>query len=67
MSENPNVRWPGDLLLRPLAPRQERLPSPLPVGIFDAPHVCTVINREWLSHILGVLDVLTQPDAWVAR
>lgn len=60
----PNVRWPGDLLIKPLAPRQHRLASPLPTGMFDDPYVCLKVNRQWLTHILGVLDVLAQPDAW---
>jgi hypothetical protein len=58
-------RWPPDLLIKPFVPREEPLESPLPVGIFDEPYVCLKINRQWWSHIIGVLDALRQPDAWV--
>jgi hypothetical protein len=64
MADQINVRWPADLLVKPLVPREEPLQSPLPVGIFDAPYVCLKVNRQWWSHVIGVLDVLTQPDAW---
>lgn len=47
----------------PLAPRKTPLKAPT-VGIFDEPHACVKINNEWLSHILGVLGVLTEEDAW---
>lgn len=47
----------------PLAPRKTPRQAPT-VGIFDEPYVCTRINQEWLSHILGVLTVLTEEDAW---
>lgn len=40
-------------------------PGPIPsTGIFDEPTRCARINAQWVSHILGVLDRLDQPDAW---
>lgn len=47
----------------PLAPRRTPQKPPT-VGIFDSPCGCTKINNQWLSHIIGVLGVLTEEDAW---
>lgn len=33
-------------------------------GIFDEPLVCFKVNAQWLSHLIGVIDALDQPDAW---
>lgn len=41
-------------------------PTPIPVsGVFDSPNVCVTINEHWVSHILGVLEALDQPDTWL--
>jgi hypothetical protein len=41
-------------------------PTPIPTaGAEDTPAVYLCINREWVSHILGVLDALDQPDTWL--
>lgn len=45
-------------------PRPEPLPIP-EAGVFDAPYMCLRINSSWASHLLGVLEVLDQPDAWI--
>lgn len=51
------------LLVPYFAPR--RTPMPVPgAGIFDSPSVTVSLNVEWISHIIGILDVLDQPDAW---
>lgn len=62
-SDNLVVRTPQDLYRVPLAPRRKRMPIPS-IGIFDDPTVCLKVNREWYSHVLGVLQVLCEPDAW---
>lgn len=61
---DPTIRSPQDYFIQPLAPRRTPLASPLPVEIFDAPYVCLKVNRKWFTHVLGVLDVLAQYDAW---
>jgi len=33
-------------------------------GIFDAPFACVRINFDWLVHLYGALDALTQRDGW---
>lgn len=46
------------------APRTE--PLEIPEERWDeAPTVCPRINRTWVSHIIGVLLALDQPDAWI--
>ena len=57
------IRFEGDILARAFAPRQNALPAP-PVTISDAPYVCLIVNVQWVSHVLGVLETLNQPDAW---
>ena len=48
----------------PLTPRQRGILPPS-VGIFDSPASCVTVNREWVSHIIGILEVLTQRNAWL--
>lgn len=62
-SDNLVVRTTQDLYRVPLAPRRKPMPIPS-IGIFDDPTVCLKVNREWYSHVLGVLQVLCEPDAW---
>lgn len=46
------------------APRTE--PKPIPEAAWnDAPLYCLQVNGEWLSHVIGALNVLDQPDAWL--
>lgn len=46
------------------APRTE--PKPIPTTAWnDAPLSCLEVNDKWVSHILGALNVLDQPDAWI--
>lgn len=52
------------IFIYPYAPRMSPQQIP-PGGIFDAPTRCIAVNDFWLSHILGTLHVLEQPDAWV--
>jgi len=45
-------------------------PRPRPTVIPDAawndePTYCLTINDEWLSHLLGALEVLDQDDTWL--
>lgn len=43
-----------------------RRPHVIPTsGIFDSPTYCIRINAEWLSHVIGALESLDQPDAWL--
>lgn len=46
-----------------MIPRRSALAIP-PDGVFDPPLVGPGINGAWASHIVGVLDVLLQADAW---
>jgi len=48
------------------APRLEALPVPEPLWN-AAPLLCLQVNDEWVSHILGVLIALDQPDAWIGN
>lgn len=53
----------GALVHKYYAPRiAGQLPAPL---IDAAPTYCLKINYDWLRHVLGVLDALDQPDAWL--
>lgn len=45
------------------APRPQ--PTPIPGAAWNAaPLYCLKVNDEWVSHILGVLTALDQPDTW---
>lgn len=57
------ARWSEDQIIHAFKPRQKPLPAPVS-GIFDAPYVCVKINEQWLPHIVPMLDVLDQGDAW---
>jgi len=40
-------------------------PLPIPSSSWDdSPCVCLAVNEEWVGFVIGVLDVLDQPDAW---
>lgn len=46
------------------APRPQ--PTPIPTAAWnDAPLFCLAVNDQWVSHILGALSVLDQPDTWI--
>jgi len=34
-------------------------------GIFDAPTVTVSINRQWASHVAGLLHELTDENVWL--
>lgn len=58
------VRIPEDLNL-PFIPRQEPSPVP-PKRIYEEPLTCPVrVNKMWLKHILGALEVLNVADTWI--
>lgn len=58
------TRWEEDILRKDFIPRPHPLPAPN-VGIFDSPYVCFPrINAQWLSHIIGMIEVLLAPDSW---
>lgn len=57
------MRWVYDLYNKEFITRAHEHPAPTP-GIFDPPYACVPINIFWVSHILGALEVLTQPDSW---
>jgi hypothetical protein len=41
-------------------------PTPIPGAAWnDAPLFCLKLNDEWVSHVLGVLTALDQPDTWL--
>lgn len=46
------------------APRFKSLPIP-GARWDDEPLFCLKVNDEWLSHILGVLGAMDQPDTWL--
>lgn len=52
------------LMRRFYAPRPYPAVIPTP-GIFDEPLCCASFNQSWLSHVLGALAALDQPDAWL--
>lgn len=46
------------------APRLK--PTPIPTVPWNAePLFCLQVNDQWVSHILGALEVLDQPDTWI--
>lgn len=46
------------------APRLK--PTPIPGAAWnEAPLFCLKLNDEWVSHVLGVMEALDQPDTWV--
>lgn len=46
------------------APRPQ--PTIIPTAAWtDAPLFCLAVNDEWVSHILGVMTALDQPDTWI--
>ncbi len=58
------VRIPEDLNL-PFIPRQEPSPVP-PKRIYEEPLTCPVrVNKMWLKHVLGALEVLNVADTWI--
>lgn len=58
------VRIPEDLNL-PFIPRQEPSVVP-PQRIYEEPLTCPVmVNKTWLKHILGALEVLNVADTWI--
>jgi len=58
------VDYDGGSLVPRYAPRIK--PTPIPAAsAFDLPTRCVTINERWISHILGLLEVLDQPDAWI--
>lgn len=46
------------------APRLKATPIP-GAAWNDAPLFCLKLNDEWVSHVLGVLTALDQPDTWL--
>lgn len=60
----PPIRSSADrLFIKPYAPRLGAQPIPAS-GVFDDPKRCIALNDFWISHIIGVLSVLEQPDSW---
>lgn len=60
---NRPIRWDGDILSRAFAPRQNSHDAP-PLTISEEPAVCLIVNMSWVSHVIGALETLNQPDAW---
>jgi hypothetical protein len=52
------------LMIRPFSTILKPLPIPS-AQPFDAPTRCLVVNAEWAGYLVGVLDMLDQPDAWI--
>jgi len=47
-------------------PTPRRIPLAVPlVGIFDEPYRCIIVNKEWWSHVSGMIDVLSSPELWL--
>lgn len=54
------------LYYAPYVPRPK--PTPIPSADWNAePTYCLAVNGEWVSHILGVLVALDQPDTWIGN
>lgn len=51
-------------IVRRFAPRVKPMAIPSPL-VFDAPLVCVQLNERWVGHLLGVMEALDQPDAWL--
>jgi len=57
-------RIASDFFIPTFAPRTH--PLPRPTVDFDAePAVYWKINRTWLGHVTGAVDLLTQADSWI--
>jgi len=54
----------GDIIHRPLVVIEEPRTKPS-VGILDEPLRCFIVNAEWMKHIGGAIEVLTEWRAWV--
>lgn len=57
-----------ELISRLSVPRYATRPNPTPIPMAhwdDDPLYCLKVNDEWISHILGVMIALDQPDAWI--
>ncbi len=54
----------GDIIHNPLVVIEEPRTKPT-VGILDAPLRCLVVNEEWMKHVGGAIEVLTEWRAWV--
>lgn len=57
------IRSVFEALLNPHAPRKDPV-APPETGIFDSPATIAPVNQLWLGHLLGVIDVLADLDAW---
>lgn len=52
------------LYYEPYVPRPH--PTPIPDAAWnDEPTYCLQVNGEWVSHLLGVIIALDQPDTWI--
>lgn len=61
------IRWSYDKLGTHFSPRKQPQPPPT-VGILSPPASCDIrINEQWIAHIIGALEALTQIDAWSER
>lgn len=59
----PHIETISRLSVPRYAPRLK--PTPIPGAAWNAaPLFCLKLNDEWVSHILGALTVLDQPDTW---
>lgn len=57
------IRTIEDIYRRVFAPRQKPHPAP-PVAIDDPDAICVIVNVKWVSHLIGVIDVLADEDMW---
>lgn len=55
---------PIQKLARPFVVRANPLPVPDVADITAEPNNCITLNATWVSHVLGVLEALNQPDSW---
>lgn len=58
----------SDIIQQLTVPKYAPRPKPtiIPTAAWnDTPLFCLAVNDEWVSHILGAMDVLDQADTWI--
>lgn len=40
--------------------------EPPAAAVFDEPKICVELNVLWVSHVIGLVGMMTMPDYWKA-